>query len=155
MINIEAITQIKNPVDRAIYASGLAHLGQKDRTGTQPFIRHPRAVAEIVRAMGGNVDQITAAHLHDVIEDTDWSINDLLQMDFNLEVLDIVDHMTRTRHETYMEYIDRCMGCSTAVLVKFADVAHNVSRLHTLERKEAKGMRKRYMKALEIITQYL
>ena len=79
-------------------ASG-AHAGQVRKSG-EPYITHPVAVAEILAELGMDQATITAALLHDTVEDTPYSL-EALRHDFGDEVAQLVDGVTKLDKLTY------------------------------------------------------
>ena len=76
------------------YASAAhAAIGQRRKYTDEPYIVHPIRVGGIVEAFGGTIEMISAAYLHDVVEDTSVSIDDILDM-FGSVVAVIVDGLT-------------------------------------------------------------
>ena len=96
------------------------HRGQKDKAG-KPYIEHPRAVAALV---SGELEK-TVALLHDTVEDTDASIQEIRQR-FGDTVADAVDCMTHREGVPYMEYIAKIAQNPLARMVKLADLTHNM-----------------------------
>lgn len=97
-----------------------AHKGQFRRDGVTPYHTHPFAVADKVP------DELKpAAYLHDVIEDTPLTLDDLSM--FSERTILAVQHLTRERHETYNAYISRLMDNPDAVIIKIVDMEHNLS----------------------------
>jgi PmbA protein len=97
-----------------------AHAGQVDRAGV-PYIKHAEAVAEAM-----NTDQEkAAAYLHDVLEDTDTTVEDLKQAGFSAEVIETVRILTR-QDESYEAYIRRVAEHPLAAWIKRADLIHNM-----------------------------
>ena len=96
-----------------------AHHGQKDKSGV-PYIIHPLHLAEQMK------DEFSccAALLHDVVEDTDVTLEQLAE-DFPAEVVEAVRLLTHDPLENYLEYVRRIKGNSVAMKVKLADLAHN------------------------------
>ncbi len=126
-----------------------AHDGQVDKAG-QPYIDHPRAVAELLRECGDNA--IMAGLLHDVVEDSDTTLDDLRAAGFPEEVVRAVDSVTRRNGETYMTMIGRAAADPLGCLVKLADNIHNTSRLDNLEEPVRSGLARRYERALAVLT---
>lgn len=122
-----------------------AHKGQKRKIGGQDYITHPIAVAnhfedEKLRCI---------AILHDVIEDTAVTAVDLLKGGVPREIVEIVNILSRTEFESYVEFIKRILKNQTAISVKIADIQHNLSDLH-------KGtLRDKYELALYILKERL
>ncbi|GAA4894151.1 HD domain-containing protein [Stackebrandtia albiflava] len=102
------------------------HLGQADKSG-MPYIRHPRAVAASVAAAGGSTAQQVAAVLHDVVEDTEATLEKLADLGVPDEALVLVDAMTKRDGESHEDYLDRLASVPGAILIKRCDIAHNTS----------------------------
>ena len=103
-----------------------AHKGQKDKQG-KPYWHHPVAVADMVGRRGGSDDEIMAALLHDVVEDTDYTIDNLRKLSWTARTLRLVWIMTRRDTETHFEYIHRIADSQDqeAILLKLSDISHN------------------------------
>lgn len=112
-------------IDEALALAVKAHAGMKDLDG-KPCILHPLAVG----LAGKTEDEIICGFLHDVVEDTDYTFDDLLAMGFSTEVVDALRLLTHDRSMTYMDYIRRILESSnqTALAVKLNDLNHNLSR---------------------------
>lgn len=124
-----------------------AHAGQADRGG-MPYIGHPARVASMVEG-----DALKAvAWLHDVVEDTALTVDDLLSRGVSPEVAGAVAAMTRTRGEPYGDYIERVRRNPLARQVKIADLRHNMdaSRLPEVGERDRRRIAK-YRKALEAL----
>ena len=105
-----------------------AHEGQVDKAG-EPYIEHPTAVAQQAAIISrGDPAVIAAAWLHDVVEDTDWTIEALLGAGIPAEVAQIVDAVTRQEDEGYLsEFIPRIIAAGRKpVLLKLSDIWHNL-----------------------------
>ena len=130
-----------------------AHGSQRDKAG-QPYINHPIAVAESIQEKYKDgywpyreftlEDLIVAALLHDVVEDTNVTL-DLVELEFGLPVRIIVDGVTRRKPlgETYQTFVKRAKQHPGSRLLKLADIYHNLSRIDSLPSEE-QGIRKRY-----------
>ena len=96
-----------------------AHNGQKDLDG-KPAVLHPIAVG----LMGGNDAEIKAGFLHDVVEDSDLTIDDLRQKGVDEEVLAALEETD------YFEYVYKIAhsGNYTAIHTKINDLKHNFDR---------------------------
>jgi (p)ppGpp synthase/HD superfamily hydrolase len=129
-----------------------AHHGQPDKAG-KPYIDHPRAVAAILAAQGHGEHAVIAGLLHDVVEDTDITLDDLRAAGYPAEVVDAVDAVTRRPGETYMDMIRRAAAHPLGRLVKLADNAHNSDpvRLAVLDPEVAEFQRRRYAKARAVL----
>ncbi|MGW3290898.1 HD domain-containing protein [Streptomyces sp. NPDC001002] len=101
-----------------------AHEGQTDKAG-RPYAEHLAAVAEGVRARGGDDDQIAAAWLHDAVEDDALSAHWLERAALSRRTKDIVLAVTKRAGEAPEAYARRILDTPGALLVKRADLAHN------------------------------
>lgn len=119
-------------INRAYVIAEKAHRGQKRRSG-EPYITHPIAVAQILADLGVGPMTVAAALLHDTVEDTDYSV-DQLRADFGDEVTMLVDGVTKLDKVTYGESAQAetvrkmivAMSKDIRVLViKLADRLHN------------------------------
>src|SRR3712207_2770049 len=99
------MTSTQADLARAIAIAASAHADQIDKSG-HPYILHPIRVMQRVSEHGLAV-QIVAV-LHDVVEDTAVTLDELRQLGFTEEVLEGVDAMTRRDAEDYYAYIERC-----------------------------------------------
>lgn len=118
-----------------------AHKGQVDKAGVD-YIQPPLFVASLVE---GELAK-TVALLHDVVEDSDWTLEDLRKKGLPEEVVQAVGILTKKRNEKYEEYILRVKQNPLARQVKLADLQHNsdLSRLTTvteIDRKRAEKYR--------------
>ncbi|MBV9109275.1 MAG: bifunctional (p)ppGpp synthetase/guanosine-3',5'-bis(diphosphate) 3'-pyrophosphohydrolase, partial [Gemmatimonadetes bacterium] len=89
-------------IEEAIRIAVEAHRGQKDRGGA-PYILHPLRMMTRVQTDAERM----AAVLHDVVEDTAWTLDDLRARGFPDEVLRAVDALTRREGETYEAFVER------------------------------------------------
>ena len=102
-----------------------AHEGQKDLDGN-PVVLHPLTVG----LMGRNRQEMVAGFLHDVVEDTDYTFDDLLAKGVEPEVVDVLRLLTHDRSMSYEEYVGRIAssGNEVAIRVKYNDLCHNLKR---------------------------
>lgn len=128
-----------------------AHEGQT--YGDSPFIIHPKdVVLRSYRAAYGPV-AIAAAWLHDVVEDTDVTLDDLRERGFDERVVTAVDALTRRDGEQYFDYIRRAMQHPVGHLVKIADNRSNWAELWRYDDDERRLFHaNRYNKAWKILT---
>lgn len=110
-------------LEKAIEIAARAHAGVPDKQGRH-YVLHPLRVMMDVE---GETAQIVAA-LHDVVEDTDVSFDDLRAEGFSEEVLDALNLVTHKSGDTYTDYVIACKDNATATQVKLADLRDN-SRL--------------------------
>ncbi len=97
-------------LERAIHIAIEAHKGQKDKAGA-PYILHP---LRVMLRLDSDVEMM-AAVLHDVVEDSRWTLKGLQEEGFPAQVIETVDYLTRRKQESYDQFIDRikptCAGC--------------------------------------------
>ena len=96
---------------------------------------------------------ICVALLHDVLEDTSISEEELRQKGISSGVIDNIKLLTKGKEEGYMEYLERLKSSEIAVKVKIADLKHNsdVSRLLEITEKDKKRLEK-YTEAIKRLT---
>lgn len=109
-------------LDKAILIAVQAHQDQKDRYGSN-YILHPIRVMMQFKSE----PEMIAAILHDVVEKTDWTLEQLREQGFNAVVMEAVDLLTRRESQPYMEYIDRLKGNPIPRRVKIADIEDNMN----------------------------
>lgn len=127
-----------------------AHAGQKDKAGKDYFRAHVAAVAERVK---GDPVAETVAFLHDTVEDTSITIEDI-RTGFPKEVADAVDALTQSKNMPYAEYLWHIQQNPIAVKVKLSDLRSNMNltRLpHVPTKKDAERTRK-YKRAYTILS---
>ena len=102
-----------------------AHKGQKDLDG-KPAVLHPIAVG----LMGSTDSEIKAGFLHDVVEDSDLTIDDLRRKGVDEEVLAALELLTHDKGTDYFEYVSKIAnsGNYTAIHTKVNDLKHNFDR---------------------------
>ncbi len=124
-----------------------AHKDQVDKSG-MPYVFHPFHVAEQMQTEETTI----VALLHDVVEDTDYTIDDLRAMGFPEAVTDALALMTHTKGVPYMEYVAAIKGNPIATAVKLADLRHNsdLSRLDAVDEKALRRVEK-YTKAIVLL----
>lgn len=110
------------------------------RSNGEPYINHPLRVA----ARFSDITSYVVAVLHDVVEDTDVTLNDLRKAGFSEEVVHAIDLLTRREldsltMEPYWRYIERIASEeSVAIVVKLSDLEDNMSDLDTLSSRYTK-----------------
>lgn len=128
-----------------------AHAGQTDKAG-RPYAEHLAAVAEGVRARGGDPDQIAAAWLHDSVEDHALTEECLDAAALSPRTKAVVRAVTKRPGEPPESYAERILTTPGALLVKQADLAHNADpgRLAVLDEGTRERLTEKYarMRAL-------
>jgi hypothetical protein len=116
-------------IEKAIELAVKAHKGQPDKSvPPKPYIYHPLSVMLAMEKDGFIDDVLCVAVLHDVVEDTDVTMQDIIDMGFSIDVILGMDAMTRRDDETYKQYIERCISIPIGSAVKYYDSGHNISR---------------------------
>lgn len=131
---------------KAMIIAYKAHQNQFDKANV-PYIYHPIHIAE---QMDTELECIVAL-LHDVVEDTDITLNDL-EKEFPKEVIDLLKILTHDKKIDYIEYIKKVKTNPIATKIKIADLKHNsdITRLENITTTDLKRIEK-YKKALEIL----
>lgn len=124
-----------------------AHAGQTDKNG-MPYVFHPYHLAEQMT----DELSVVCALLHDVVEDTDYSFDDIRNMGFPDAVIEVLKLLTHDDDVPYMEYISAISADPTARTVKLADLRHNsdLTRLDKVDEKALKRAEK-YKAAYELL----
>ena len=124
-----------------------SHKDQVDKTGL-PYVFHPFHLAE---QMADEISTVCAL-LHDVVEDTDTTFDELSEMGFPNEIIDVLKLLTHAPEVEYMEYVEKISENPTATKVKIADLMHNsdLSRMDTVDEWAIKRTEK-YKNALKLL----
>ena len=132
---------------RAMVLAYNAHHGQFDKGG-MPYIFHPIHLAESMD------DEISAcvALLHDIVEDTDVTIEQLEQ-EFPREVVDAIRLLTHEEGVEYFDYVRTIKKNPIAVKVKLADLSHNSDPTRVSNQGNAEKRRAKYAAARKILTE--
>lgn len=138
-------------LERAISIAGEVHAGQIDKAG-RPYILHP---LRLMLKFTAEEEMITAV-LHDVIEDSLWTIDDLLNSGFSQQVVNAVACLTKRENELYEAFIERVSTNELAVKVKIEDIKDNLdlSRLDSIMPKDLDRV-VRYHEALKKLEKVL
>ena len=112
-------------IEDALRLAVEAHDGQKDLDG-KPVIMHPMAVS----LAGRNREEIIAGLLHDVVEDTGFTFEDLLERGVDEPIVEALRLLTHTKDMPYEDYVQRIAqsGNEIAIHVKYNDLCHNLKR---------------------------
>lgn len=146
-------------IDKAFETANSFHQGQLRRSG-EPYIIHPIAVANILVDLGMDYQSIVAALLHDVVEDTDYTLQQLTE-EFGEDVAILVDGVTKlgkvqlnsreTKEEQQAENVRKMLLAMSkdirVIIVKLADRLHN---MRTLEFVDPQKQRDKALETLEI-----
>ena len=128
-----------------------AHKEQRDKSG-RPYVFHLFHLAEQMKDENTTI----VALLHDVIEDTDYTIDDLKKMKFDDDVISAISLMTHDPDVLYMVYVEAIKSNPIAKAVKLADLRHNsdMTRLDAVtikDQKRADKADKYYIRAIELL----
>lgn len=134
--------------EKALHIAQKAHNGQTDKAG-KPYILHPIRVAQRCNT---DTERIVAL-LHDVIEDTEITPNNLYSAGFSKTIVDAVLSVTRREYESYFKFIERCSLNPIGRIVKIHDLEDNmdITRLDSLTESDLKRLNK-YLKAYRYLT---
>lgn len=135
-------------VETAVQMALDAHEGQTDKSG-ETYILHPLRLMQKVETR----EQKIVALLHDVVEDSDRTFEDL-EEEFSEEIISAVKCMTKKDGESYSEFIQRAKENDIAIEVKKADIRDNlnVERLDDLEESDLQRIKK-YHRSLNELKQ--
>ncbi len=155
------LVKSERPYDRekikgAYLLAEQAHTGQK-RVSGEPYISHPIAVAYILAELGMDSDTLTAALLHDVVEDTDITLEDVSRQ-FGHDIALLVDGVTKlgkvplsTKEEQQSENVRKMLLAMAqdirVIIIKLADRLHN---MRTLQYKPPQKQRDTALETMEI-----
>lgn len=130
---------------KAMKLAFAAHKDQVDKSGI-PYVFHPIHLAEQMESE----ETAIVALLHDVVEDTEYTLQDIAAMGFPQEVLEALALMTHDEAVPYMDYVARLKGNPIARTVKLADLRHNsdLTRLDAVDEKALARIEK-YRKAMK------
>lgn len=134
-LSVSEVEQVLTACDYAEHA----HDGVTRKSG-EPYVLHPIAVSCILAHMRLDADTLIAALLHDVIEDTDYSKDDITEK-FGRTVAELVDGVTKLSHSSDKEYnkaasfrkiLQATLQDPRVIIVKLADRYHNMTTLDAL-----------------------
>ncbi|MFB2838644.1 GTP pyrophosphokinase [Floridanema evergladense] len=126
-------------LDKAIALAQTAHANQFDKAGA-PYIGHP---LRVMNSLSSDTEKIVGV-LHDIIEDSELTLEDLQNAGFTDEVLEAIQAITKKPHEHYQSYLNRVMGNALALRVKIADMLDNmdIKRIAEPTEKDWKRLKK-------------
>lgn len=126
---------------KAIALAARVHEEQKDKGG-KPYILHPLRL--MMRLRTNDEVLMSIAVLHDVVEDSEVSLENLTEMGFSKRVTDALSLLTHRKSDTYEEYIRRIGTSRDATLVKIEDLRDNsdITRLKGLSEKDHQRLMK-------------
>ena len=138
--------QLKLAIELAISA----HDGEFDKHNGRPFIEHPFRVMNA----GQTLEEKIVGVLHDVIENTEWTLDQLSEKGFSGEIVDGVDAMSKRENEPYDDYMQRVLKNPVAKRVKMNDLTDNmdIRRLSVVGNEDIDRLNK-YLKAYKQLTE--
>lgn len=130
-----------NMLGKAISIAADGHLNVEDKGG-KPYILHP--IRLMMRLRTDDQELMSIAILHDVVEDTEWTLQQLANLGFSKRVIDALDCLTHRDGEPYEEYIERIGTNIDAIHVKLEDLRDNsdITRLRGISDKDLLRTRK-------------
>jgi (p)ppGpp synthase/HD superfamily hydrolase len=130
-------------LENAIRLAVRAHQDQVDKAG-EPYILHP---LRVMLSLNSDSERIVGV-LHDVIEDSTYTLIDLQKMGYSSEILNALDYLTKRANEPYEQFIERIKGNPIARRVKKSDLEDNmdIRRIARLTAKDFERLR-RYREA--------
>ncbi len=108
-------------LEKAVNLAAQAHATQRDKYG-MPYLMHVMRVA----AQVNTVLEKTCAMLHDVVEDTEVTLDDLRREGFPERVLEVVALLTKAKDENYESYVEKVHAHPVARRIKLADLTDNM-----------------------------
>ncbi|MBP1890715.1 (p)ppGpp synthase/HD superfamily hydrolase [Clostridium moniliforme] len=112
---------LEEQLEEAIKLASIKHYGQKDKAN-KPYLFHLLYVMNNVSDLNAKIVGV----LHDILEDTDITRNDLLNYGFSEDVVNTVEVLTKSKNQKYMEYIENIKCNDIARKVKLIDLKHNM-----------------------------
>ena len=136
-------------LEKAVSIAFEAHKGEKDKAGA-PYILHPLRVMFQMETE----EEMIAAVLHDVLEDTAITSDQLREKGFSERLIEAVESVTKRKGEDYEDFVRRAASHPIGKKVKLADLEDNMdfSRLKSITDKDLKRLKK-YHNALKILKQ--
>jgi (p)ppGpp synthase/HD superfamily hydrolase len=138
---------------RAMFIAAREHLNVKDKGGSA-YILHPMRIA--MRLRTSDEELMSIAILHDVVEDSKVTFQDLINEGFSTRVIDALKLMTHQKGLSYDEYIDNMAENLDALLVKREDLRDNsdITRLKGITDKDFDRMKK-YQRSFVKVEAYI
>jgi len=139
-----------NLIEKSLEIALKAYSGQKDKAG-EAYILHPLRIM----AKMESVEEMCVALLHDVIEDSEITAENLFAGGLPSSVVIAVEALTKLEGENYEEFIDRVMDNSLATKVKIADIEDNINvlRLNSVNEADLQRVAK-YHRAWKKLTEF-
>jgi (p)ppGpp synthase/HD superfamily hydrolase len=134
-------------LEEAIALAAQAHRGQVDKAG-QPYVLH---LLRVMFRVETEPERIVAV-LHDLVEDTSYTFDDLRALGYPAEIVEALDRVTRRPEESYEEFVERAAANPVSRRVKLADLEDNmdIRRYTTLTEHDLERLQ-RYLRAWQRI----
>ena len=134
-------------LDKAVKIACKAHAGQVDKAG-QPYILHP---LRLMLKFQNEQERIVAV-LHDVIEDSDLTRDDLITCGFSKTIVNALDCLSKKENERYENFINRILSNELARKIKIEDIKDNLdlTRIESINNEDLKRVLK-YHNALRVL----
>ncbi len=150
-------TKYDIPLIKRAYEFCVAAHGDQKRLSGEPFYMHPFSVAKILITLGMDTESVASALLHDVVEDTEVSIEDV-KKDFGSDIATLVDGVTKlgkmplvTKEQQFSENVRKMMMAMAkdirVIIIKLADRLHN---MRTIDAQTESKQREKSLETLEI-----
>lgn len=136
-------------IEKSLEIALKAYAGQKDKAG-KTYILHPLRIMSKMKTE----EEMCVALLHDVIEDSDFTAEDLLNEGIPSSIVDAVQLLSKNDNEDYYEFIEKLLNNNLAAKVKRADIEDNINilRLNEVSDKDL-GRIAKYHRAWKMITE--
>ncbi|RZG67525.1 HD domain-containing protein [Acinetobacter junii] len=136
-------------IEQAIAFAATKHMGQVDKANA-PYILHPLRVMMNV----STIQQKIVAVLHDVLEDTNTTVDELYELGCDNDIVEAILALTKLKGESRTEAAKRTLQNPIALVVKIADITDNMdlSRIHSPTDKDFERI-KEYQLVRDILTQ--
>ena len=141
----------------------VSHAGQVDKAG-KPYLVHvetvSRTVGDLISGWYGLSDDFSVkarivGYLHDIIEDTEMTVDDLWKNKIPTDCILAIEAITKIEGEAYQDYLMKVKRCKLAAVVKVADMIHNsdLSRLDKVTEEDL-FRREKYQKAITFLSEF-
>lgn len=138
-------------LQKAIQIATKAHAAQKDKAG-QPYALHLFAVME----KGKTIEEKIVGIMHDLVEDTPWTLEDVRKEGFSEKIIQALDAITQKEGEPYADYLQRVKKNKIALKVKINDLENNmdIRRLQEISERDRLRLNK-YLKVYRELIQLI
>lgn len=144
-----------DPMQQMAQAVELAREIYEDRTDESgaPHVDHLTRVSGLLREQGAKTETVTVAWLHDLVEDTDLTLDELREMGFSSPVVDAVNLLTRREGQPADDHLTQLRDDEVARAVKHADLTDHLSDewLSGFAASEREQVRERYRRELDLL----